>query len=586
MKYTILAGFITVLATALLGCPPYSWAQEAEIQTLREQVNSLQETVRQLQDTIQKMQQESAVGGQAPQAQAAPQQQPAASPLDEAIADLDVPTSAPAPQPQGQALLQRPPSRGPQLRLIDVSLDVLLFAGASSVHDESISTLQGGGHDPKTRGYTLGQAELSLSGVVDPYFTAEAHILSVVNPTSGETAFELEEAFLTTTGLPYGLQLEAGYFLTEFGIVNPQHPHVWDWLDMPVANARMFGGDGMRQAGFRASWLLDTPWFSQIHFGMQNANGITMGSFLGGELFHAHGGDAHGVDEHMEDEHGNDTGHDDEMHMTEENGHEDDHDGDMHMDDDNGHEDDHDDGVHADDPGEDDDHGDDMHMADDHEIEGGPGIGGRPIVAQDVRSLKDFVYLMRWENAFDLSDELTAVFGISSLLGPNASGPAGSTWLYGVDMKWRWTPANSFRGYPFVTWQTEYMRRRYEAAAASMDVTLEDGDTETVSFAADTLDDWGMYTQLLYGFRINWATGVRFEYANGRGLGYNHGGRDGDPFRDKRYRLSPLLSWRASEFTRIRLQYNYDHATHLEEAAHTMWLGFEWLYGAHPAHRF
>ena len=548
MKFRIMAGFITVLATALLGSPPSSWAQEAEIQTLREQVNSLQETVRQLQDTIQKMQQESAAGGQAPQAQAAPQQQPAASPLDEAIADLEAP--APAPQPRGQALLQRPPNRGPQLRLIDVSLGVLLFAGASSLDDASISTLQGGGHDPKTRGYTLGQAELSLSGVVDPYFTAEAHILSVVNPTSGETAFELEEAFLTTTALPYGLQLEAGYFLTEFGIVNPQHPHVWDWLDMPVTNARMFGGDGMRQAGFRASWLLDTPWFSQVHFGMQNANGITMGSFLGGELFHTHGDD-----EHMEEEHGHDTGHDDEMHMD-------------------------------DDHGEEDDHGDEMSMADDHEIEGGPGIGGRPIIAQDVRSLKDFVYLMRWENAFDLSDELTAVFGVSSLLGPNASGPAGSTWLYGLDMKWRWTPANSFRGYPFVTWQTEYMRRRYEAAASSMDVTLEDGDTESVSFAADTLDDWGMYTQLLYGFRINWAAGVRFEYANGSGLGYNHGGRDGDPFRDKRYRLSPLLSWRASEFTRIRLQYNYDHATHLEEAAHTMWLGFEWLYGAHPAHRF
>lgn len=559
MKTTIMAGLTVVLTTALLGYPP-SWAQETEIQTLREQVNSLQETVRQLQDTIQKMQQEPAAGDEAPQVQALPQQQPGTSPLDEAIADLDAPT--PASQPQPPALLQRPLGRGAQLRLIDVSLDVLFFAGASSASDDSISTLQGGGHDPKTRGYTLGQAELSLSGVVDPYFTAEAHILSVINPTSGETAFELEEAFLTTTGLPYGLQLEAGYFLTEFGIVNPQHPHVWDWLDMPVANSRMFGSDGMRQAGFRASWLLDTLWFSEIHFGMQNANGVTMASFLGGELFHSHGGNGH--------DHG---AHDDEA-GADEHGHAEEHGED-------------DQGEHAE---EHDDHDDEMHMADehdhDHDIEGGPGIGGRPIIAQDVRKLKDFVYLMRWENAFDLSDELTAVLGVSSLLGPNSSGPAGSTWLYGFDMKWRWTPANSFRGYPFLTWQTEYMRRRYEAAASSMDVTLADGDTETVSFAADTLDDWGMYTQVLYGFQINWAAGLRFEYANGSGRGYNHGGRAADPFRDRRYRLSPLLSWRASEFTRIRLQYNYDHATHLEEEAHTMWVGFEWLYGAHPAHRF
>ena len=25
---------------------------------------------------------------------------------------------------------------------------------------------------------------------------------------------------------------------------------------------------------------------------------------------------------------------------------------------------------------------------------------------------------------------------------------------------------------------------------------------------------------------------------------------------------------------------------HLKEYAHNVWLGFEWLYGAHPAHRF
>ena len=153
-------------------------------------------------------------------------------------------------------------------------------------------------------------------------------------------------------------------------------------------------------------------------------------------------------------------------------------------------------------------------------------------------------------------------------------------------MKWRWQPANSFRGYPFIAWQTEFMRRHYEAAAASMEVTEADGHVETVTFPADTLEDWGMYTQLLYGPQINWTVGMRLEYANGRGVGYNPGGRDGDPFRNERYRVSPLVQWRTSEFARIRLQYNYDHATHLEDYAHSVWMGFEWLYGAHPAHRF
>ena len=519
MKTTIMTGLITLLAVALLGSPSSPWAQES----------------------------------------AADAEAPAASALDEAIADLEATTPALAPQAQRPAQLQLPPRSGPQLSLIDVSLGVLLFAGFSSENDASISTLQGGGHDPKTRGYTLGQAELSLSGVVDPYFTAEAHILSVISPNSGETTFELEEAFLATTNLPLGLQLEVGYFLTEFGIINPQHPHVWDWLDMPIANTRMFGGDGMRQAGFRASWLLDTPWFSQLHFGMQHANGVTMASFLGGEIAHAHGGGGHEGHGHAEEEDAH-AGH---AHAEQE---EDAHAGHAHAEEEAG------------------EHGEDEH--DDHAIEGGPGIGGRPIIAQDVRKLKDFVYLMRWENAFDLSDDLTAVFGVSSLLGPNSSGPAGSTWLHGLDMKWRWVPANSFRGYPFITWQTEYMRRNYEAAASTMEATEADGHTDTVVFPADTLEDWGMYTQLLYGPQINWVVGMRFEYANGRGIGYNHGGIDADPFRNERYRVSPLVSWRTSEFARIRLQYNYDKATHLEEYAHSVWLGFEWMYGAHPAHRF
>lgn len=518
MKTTIMTGLITLLAVALLGFPSPPWAQES----------------------------------------AADAEPPAASALDEAIADLEAGIPASDPQPQRPALLQRAPGRSPQLRLIDVSLGVLLFAGFSSENDDSIATLQGGGHDPKTRGYTLGQAELSLSGAVDPYFTAEAHILSVISPNSGETTFELEEAFMTTAGLPLGLQLEVGYFLTEFGIINPQHPHVWDWLDMPITNTRMFGGDGMRQAGFRVSWLLNTPWFSQLHVGMQHAGGVTMASFLGGEIAHVHGGDGHEGHDHGgegEDAH---AGH---AHAEEEDAHA-------------GH-------AHAEEEGA---HGEDEH--DDHAIEGGPGIGGRPIIAQDVRKLKDFVYLARWENAFDLSDNITTVFGASSLLGPNSSGPAGSTWLYGLDMKWRWQPANSFRGYPFLTWQTEYMRRNYEAAAASMAATLEDGTTEAVLFPADTLEDWGVYTQLLYGPQINWAVGMRLEYADGRGMGYGHGGQDGDPFRNERYRVSPLVSWRTSEFARIRLQYNYDHATHLDDYAHSVWLGFEWMYGAHPAHQF
>ena len=63
-----------------------------------------------------------------------------------------------------------------------------------------------------------------------------------------------------------------------------------------------------------------------------------------------------------------------------------------------------------------------------------------------------------------------------------------------------------------------------------------------------------------------------------------------DPFRSRRLRFSPLLSWRASEFSRIRLQYNYDQLKEAafsgENDAHSVWLGFEFAIGAHAAHAY
>ena len=114
---------------------------------------------------------------------------------------------------------------GGRLRLLDLSMDALLGVGTSTEEDESLQTLQGGGHDPRKRGFTVQNIELSLTGAVDPYLTGEAHLVFFLDPLSGETHVELEEAFLTTTSLPYGLQLEAGHFFTEFGRLNPRHSH-------------------------------------------------------------------------------------------------------------------------------------------------------------------------------------------------------------------------------------------------------------------------------------------------------------------------------------------------------------------------
>lgn len=444
---------------------------------------------------------------------------PHASPLDQALAELETDEESDA-SPLDAALDEvASEAAAPtdlwsyrlgamNLRFIDLSVDLLVAAGSSTERDESIENLQGGGHDPRQRGFTLQNLELNFLGAVDPYFNMEVDLVYFID-AEGESRFELEEAFLTTQQLPFhleeqGFQLEVGQSFTEFGRINPVHPHAWDWLDQPVVNSRFFGEDGIRGLGFRLAWLMPLPWFSELHLGMQNSAGETMLSF----------------------------------------------------------------------------------RASDEAFEERP-IGGRPFTDREVRSLEDFLYLARLDNSWDLTDEVTIKLGASGLIGAGATGSDAITYIYGGDFLLKWRPLTSDRGYPFVTWQTEIMRRDYEA-----DRFFDEGDpldpADDVFFPSDTLHDWGLYSQVLYGFVRNWAVGFRYEYAGGTGRsGGDFNGRAEDPFRDNRHRLSPLIVWQATEFSRIRLQYNYDEADHLaDNDAHSVWVGFEVLVGQHAAHTF
>jgi len=388
------------------------------------------------------------------------------------------------------------------LRLIDLSLDGLFAAGTSTEDDESLQSLQGGGHDPRKRGFTVQNVELSFVGAVDPYLTGEVHIIYFIEPLDGGSVMELEEAFVTTQALPFGFQLEAGHFFTEFGRINAQHPHAWDWQDQPVINTRLFGPDGMRGPGARLGWLSPLPWFSVVHAGLQNASGETMASFFSsGEL-----------------------------------------------------------------------------------AEERP-FGARPFVDGEVHDLGDLAYLLRWENGFDLTPEVSTKAGLSFLYGPNFTGDEGDTHIYGADVVVKWRPLSNDHGWPFVIWQSEIMRRDLRAAEA-LDPGADPVDpADDTFFAADTFHDWGLYTQLLWGFERGWATGLRYEFAASEELSASE--METEPFRNDRHRISPLLVWHPTEFSRLRFQYNYDHARHLHaDEAHSFWVGIEVLIGSHPAHAY
>ncbi|HAA92826.1 MAG TPA: hypothetical protein DCS82_03995 [Rhodospirillaceae bacterium] len=158
-------------------------------------------------------------------------------------------------------------------------------AGYSSEPSAVSQNLQAGGHDPKATGFRLQSADFSMIGSVERAFDAELHIAFVINQLTGGTGVELEEAFMRTNSLPYGFDIEAGQMFTEFGVLNPQHLHDWAWIDQPVVNSRMFGGDGARQTGVRIGWKTPMvgPWYAHLHVGAQNPTGETMKSFLGSD---------------------------------------------------------------------------------------------------------------------------------------------------------------------------------------------------------------------------------------------------------------------------------------------------------------
>lgn len=212
-------------------------------------------------------------------------------------------------------------------------------------------------------------------------------------------------------------------------------------------------------------------------------------------------------------------------------------------------------------------------------------VGGRTAdQSLETGNLTDLVYLLRWNGSWNFGDEWTTKLGFSGAFGPNNSGPDRDTRIYGMDLLARWKPVNNFRGWPFLQVEGEIMQRDYQAAAY-----LDQGDpgnpADDTFYPADTLHDWGFYLEAVYGIHYHWVAGLRLEDVGGSGASV--GGRSADPYRDNRYRISPLLAWYPSEFSRLRLQYNYDNARHLEGGdAHSVWLGVEILYGAHPAHSF
>ncbi len=178
-----------------------------------------------------------------------------------------------------------------------------------------------------------------------------------------------------------------------------------------------------------------------------------------------------------------------------------------------------------------------------------------------VRSPADFVYTLGIRQFFDLSDAIGLAWGMTTQLGPNATGNGNRTELYGTDLYLRWRPKGSTSRMA-LSWTLEAMMRRRQVP----------GDIRT---------DAGCYTQVVWNITPAWEVGGRYGFMSASP------GDDLDPeATDDRHRVSAQVTFRPSHFSRIRLQGSWDRPLYRPDPIWAGFLSLEFLVGAHGAHTY
>ena len=114
--------------------------------------------------------------------------------------------------------------------------------------------LQTGEHDPHQTGFNFQQLEMRVAGSMDGVMRLDAAVVF------GDHGVEIEEAYATTLGIPFGLQLRAGKMLHRFGRINRRHPHAWDFVDQTLMVGKFMGPESGRGLALELSWTAPTPW--------------------------------------------------------------------------------------------------------------------------------------------------------------------------------------------------------------------------------------------------------------------------------------------------------------------------------------
>lgn len=181
----------------------------------------------------------------------------------------------------------------------------------------------------------------------------------------------------------------------------------------------------------------------------------------------------------------------------------------------------------------------------------------------------DVFVVANWTNNFDYDDFHQFRAGASGAWGENNWGKTSQ--VYGVHFEYQWRQNGYESGGRYFRWRTEAMLRSFGAVSGHLpgeEVAQEKGEHEIESHTA-TLDEFGMYSAIAYGFDNGIELGLRGDFVSGvarAGL-------------DERFRVSPSVTYYLNKTHTMyfRAQYNFDHFNDFG-TEHGVWgqVGINW----------
>ncbi len=149
---------------------------------------------------------------------------------------------------------------GPRIPPVNIDNPAVSFVVDTTLETDT----HGSGWD-----FALQSAELLISAPIDPFLRGYASLAG-----SSEEGFDVEEAALITTSLPWNLTVKGGRFFADVGRLPHWHVEQLPFVDRPPSIERLIPGES-RAEGAELAWLAPTEHYFRVTTGIYNSIGET-----------------------------------------------------------------------------------------------------------------------------------------------------------------------------------------------------------------------------------------------------------------------------------------------------------------------